>query len=95
MRNFDLIILGGGAAAFAAAIKANELKKKTAMINYGLPVGGTCVNVVCIPSKLLLHAGEVLHMVKNHGVPGIELEVKNFDFNKLLINFFLIFYAIN
>lgn len=84
MKNFDLIILGGGASAFAAAIKANELKKKTAIINSGLPAGGTCVNVGCVPSKLLLHAGEVLHMAKNHGVPGIELEVKSFDFNKVI-----------
>lgn len=84
MKNFDLIILGGGASAFAAAIKANELKKKTVIINSGLPAGGTCVNVGCVPSKLLLHAGEVLHMAKNHGVPGIELEVKNFDFNKVI-----------
>jgi len=81
---YDLIILGGGASAFAAAIKANELKKKTAIINSGLPAGGTCVNVGCVPSKLLLHAGEVLHMAKNHGVPGIELEVKNFNFNKVI-----------
>ena len=81
---YDLIILGGGAAAFAAAIKANELKKKTAIINSELPAGGTCVNVGCVPSKLLLHAGEVLHMAKNHGVPGIELEVKSFDFNKVI-----------
>ena len=84
MKNFDLIILGGGASAFAAAIKANELRKKTVIINSGLPAGGTCVNVGCVPSKLLLHAGEVLHMVKHHGVPGIELEVKSFDFNKVI-----------
>jgi len=81
---YDLIILGGGASAFAAAKKANELKKKTAIINSGLPAGGTCVNVGCVPSKLLLHAGEVLHMAKNHGMPGIELEVKDFDFNKVI-----------
>lgn len=83
-KHYDLIIIGGGASAFAAAIKANELKKKTAVINSGLPAGGTCVNVGCVPSKLLLHAGEVLHMAKNHGVPGIELEVKSFDFNKVI-----------
>lgn len=82
--HYDLIILGGGAGAFAAAIKANELKKKTTIINSGLPAGGTCVNVGCVPSKLLLHATDVLHMTKNHGVPGIELEVKNFDFNKVI-----------
>ncbi|MHB1932300.1 MAG: FAD-dependent oxidoreductase, partial [Thermoplasmata archaeon] len=54
---YDLIILGGGAAAFAAAIRADELGFRTVMVNRGLPVGGTCVNVGCIPSKFLLEAG--------------------------------------
>ena len=94
MQKYDLIIIGGGAAAFATAIKANELsakggsasggKAKTAIINSGLPVGGTCVNVGCVPSKLLVHAGEILHMARHHGVPGIELEVKGFDFSKVI-----------
>ncbi len=76
MKTFDLIIIGGGAGAFASAIRANELKAKTAMINTGLPLGGTCVNVGCVPSKKLLWAGEVMHLVKNHKIPGIEIEVK-------------------
>lgn len=84
MQNFDLIIIGGGAGAFAAAIRANELKAKTAIVNAGLPLGGTCVNVGCVPSKTLLYAGEILHHAKHHGVPGIELEVKNFDFQKVV-----------
>lgn len=84
MKNFDLIIIGGGAGAFAAAIRANELKAKTGIINAGLPLGGTCVNVGCVPSKTLLHAGEILHHAKHHGVPGIELEVKKFDFQKVV-----------
>ncbi len=84
MKKFDLIIIGGGAGAFAAAIRANELKVKTAIINAGLPLGGTCVNVGCLPSKILLHAGEILHMAKNHNVDGIELEIKKFDFNKVI-----------
>jgi len=82
MQKFDLIIIGGGAGAFAAAIRANELKAKTVITNAGLPLGGTCVNVGCVPSKTLLHAGEILHHAKHHGIPGIELEVKNFDFQK-------------
>lgn len=45
MQTFDLIIVGGGAGAFAAAIKANQLGAKTLMVNSGLPLGGTCVNV--------------------------------------------------
>ncbi len=84
MKTFDLIVIGGGAGAFAAAIRANELKAKTAMINSGLPLGGTCVNVGCVPSKRLLRAGEVLHLAQNHKIPGIELEVKKVDFPTLI-----------
>ncbi len=56
---YDLIIIGGGAAAFAAANRANKLRKKTLLINYQeiLPLGGTCVNVGCVPSKIMLHQG--------------------------------------
>ena len=59
MKKYDLIIIGGGAAAFAAANTANKLKKKTLMINDNkiLPLGGTCVNVGCVPSKIMLHQG--------------------------------------
>lgn len=80
MNEYDLIIIGGGAGAFAAAIKANELGAKTLLINKGLPLGGTCVNVGCVPSKTLLWAGEVMHQAKSHGIAGIDIEVKNFDF---------------
>lgn len=83
-KQFDLIIIGGGAGAFAAAIKANELGKKTLMINGGLPAGGTCVNVGCVPSKILVHAGEVIHNARNHGIPGIAIEVKNIDLKKIV-----------
>lgn len=83
-KQFDLIIIGGGAGAFAAAIRANELGAKTALINAGLPLGGTCVNVGCVPSKALLWAGETLHHARHHDIPGIELEVKSFDFQKVV-----------
>ena len=48
---YQSIIIGAGAAAFAAATKASELGVRTAMINDGLPVGGTCVNVGCVPIR--------------------------------------------
>lgn len=83
MKKFDLIIIGGGAGAFSAAIRANELKAKTAMINYGLPLGGTCVNVGCVPSKTLLWVGEILNLVRQD-IPGIDLEIKNFDFREVI-----------
>ena len=60
MANYDLIIIGGGAAAFAAATKATDLGKTALMINSGLPIGGTCVNVGCMPSKHLLTVGDEL-----------------------------------
>jgi mercuric reductase len=61
MAKTDLIIIGGGAAAFAAATKASELGKTALMINSGLPIGGTCINVGCMPSKHLLTVGDELY----------------------------------
>jgi mercuric reductase len=57
MDRYDLIIIGGGAGGFAAATRASELGAKAALINSGLPIGGTCVNVGCVPSKVLLEMG--------------------------------------
>ena len=57
---YDLIIIGGGSAAFSAAIKANDLGLSTLMVNGGLPMGGTCVNVGCGPSKNLIRAAEAV-----------------------------------
>ncbi|MDA8240631.1 MAG: mercury(II) reductase [Nitrospiraceae bacterium] len=84
MKRYDLIIIGGGAAAFGAAIHANELHSNAALINAGLPLGGTCVNVGCVPSKTLLYAGEILHLAKHHGIPGIKIEQVEFDFRKVV-----------
>ncbi|MFQ6124877.1 MAG: mercury(II) reductase [Candidatus Heimdallarchaeota archaeon] len=70
-KEFDLLILGGGAAAFGAAMKADELGAKTAMIEEGM-LGGTCVNVGCLPTKHLLHIAERLHSSNNHQVVGLK-----------------------
>ncbi len=84
MNKFDIIIIGGGATAFATAIRANELGAKSVMINSGLPIGGTCVNVGCVPSKILAHAGEIVNMVRNNNVPGLELGVESVDFKRII-----------
>ncbi|PSP53261.1 mercuric reductase, partial [Halobacteriales archaeon QH_7_68_42] len=55
---YDLVVLGGGAAALAAITEASGRGLSTAMVNTGLPIGGTCVNVGCVPSKHLLAVGE-------------------------------------
>ena len=56
-----LLIIGGGGAAFAGALKASSLGARATIINDGLPMGGTCVNVGCVPSKTLLRAADTLH----------------------------------
>jgi len=63
------LILGGGAAAFSAATRANDLGVETLMINAGLPIGGTCVNVGCVPSKHLLEVARATHAAKHPGCP--------------------------
>lgn len=83
-QRWDLIILGGGSAAFSAAIKATELGAKTLMINDGLPIGGTCVNVGCVPSKTLLRAGQALHTTKRNPFSGIELTGEITDFKAMI-----------
>ena len=62
MRHFDVVIVGAGSAAFAAAIKASDLGATVAMIESGA-IGGTCVNVGCIPSKNLIEAADLYHSV--------------------------------
>ena len=80
----DLVILGGGSAAFAAALKADELGASSVIINSGLPIGGTCVNVGCVPSKTLLRAAEALHRATKTPFKGIELNGKLTDFKALM-----------
>lgn len=84
MKSYDFAILGAGATGFAAAIRANELGKKTVVINHGLPLGGTCVNVGCVPSKTLMHAAELLWRTKHHNIPGIHLQVGRFSFGNVI-----------
>jgi len=56
-----LVIIGGGSAAFSASLKAADLGARAVIINDGLPMGGTCVNVGCVPSKMLIRGAEALH----------------------------------
>jgi mercuric reductase len=67
---FDLVIVGGGSAGFAAAIKAADLGARVAMAEGGT-LGGTCVNVGCVPSKTLIRAAEAQHRREHHGFHGI------------------------
>src|SRR3989449_871054 len=73
IKRHDLIILGGGAAAFSAAIRADRNGAETLMIDGGT-IGGTCVNVGCVPSKRLLAVGDQFFRVANRPFPGLHLE---------------------
>ena len=70
--DFDLVVLGGGSAGFAAAIKGVESGARVALVNGGT-LGGTCVNVGCIPSKALIRAAEANHRRQHHGFAGVAI----------------------
>ena len=59
MAQYDVVIIGGGPAGYNAAIRAGQLGLKTAIVDKGPTLGGTCLNVGCMPSKALLHASEM------------------------------------
>ncbi len=82
--NFDLIIIGGGSAAFSAAIKAEELGLSTLMVNGGLPFGGTCVNVGCVPSKTLIRAAETAYHASHSNFAGVKPRGTDIDFAQVI-----------
>src|SRR5258708_10458011 len=57
---YDLVVVGAGSAGFSAAITAAEQGAQVALIGHGT-IGGTCVNIGCVPSKTLIRAAETLH----------------------------------
>ncbi len=61
--NYDLAVIGAGSAGFSAAISAAEQGARVALIGYGT-IGGTCVNIGCVPSKALIRAAEAVHLAK-------------------------------
>ncbi len=85
-KKFDLVILGRGAAAFSAAIKASELSNgemTIAMIGTG-PLGGTCVNVGCVPSKYLLEASHSVFKPGHPRIAGIHATPVKHDFSEVM-----------
>jgi mercuric reductase len=81
--DYDLAIVGSGGGAFAAAIAARRKGLRVAMIERGT-VGGTCVNIGCIPSKALLAAAEARHRAGLRHFPGITTEAGTVDFAALI-----------
>ncbi|MGC1204416.1 MAG: FAD-dependent oxidoreductase, partial [Flavobacteriaceae bacterium] len=82
--DYDLIIVGGGSAAFSAAIKAEGLGLTTLMVNAGLDFGGTCVNVGCVPSKNLIRAAETVYHATHSNFNGIKTKGADIDFKQVI-----------
>ena len=79
---YDLVVVGGGSAGFAAAIRAVELGARVAMVNEGT-IGGTCVNVGCVPSKTLIRAAEARHVRSHHGFNGVARSEEAVDWARI------------
>ncbi len=77
MAGYDVVIIGGGPGGYNAAIRAGQLGLKVACVEKRATLGGTCLNVGCIPSKALLHASELYEMAsKDFAELGIEVTPK-------------------
>ncbi|HET9064312.1 MAG TPA: mercury(II) reductase [Gemmatimonadales bacterium] len=79
---FDLAVLGGGSAGFAAAIRGAEQGARVALIEGGT-LGGTCVNVGCVPSKTLIRAAEAQHRRGHHPFAGISRSGEAPDWDRI------------
>ena len=72
---FDVIVIGSGPGGYVCAIKCAQLGLKTACIEENKTLGGTCLNVGCIPSKSLLNTSEIYHKAqKEFNSLGIDVE---------------------
>jgi dihydrolipoamide dehydrogenase len=85
--NFDLVVIGGGPGGYVCAIRAAQLGLKTACIESRGALGGTCLNVGCIPSKSLLNLSENYHKAKkDFKQQGIEVEGIKLNIERMMSN---------
>ena len=85
MKNYDIIVIGGGPGGYVCSIKAAQLGKRVLCVEGKGKLGGTCLNVGCIPSKALLHASELYHETKkNFSQMGIIANETSIDWDKML-----------
>jgi dihydrolipoamide dehydrogenase len=85
--NFDLVVIGGGPGGYVCAIRAAQLGLKTACVESRGTLGGTCLNVGCIPSKSLLNLSENFHKAKKEfNQQGIEIDGIRLNIEKMMAN---------
>ena len=83
---FDVTVIGGGPGGYVCAIRLSQLGLKTACIESRGSLGGTCLNVGCIPSKSLLNLSENFHKAKNFEKIGIEIGELKLNLGKMMKN---------
>ena len=85
--NFDVIVIGSGPGGYVCAIRSAQLGLKTACVETNKTLGGTCLNVGCIPSKSLLHSSEIYYKAqKEFSSLGIETEKIKINLSKMMNN---------
>ncbi len=84
--NFQVVVIGGGPGGYVCAIRLAQLGFKTACIESRGSLGGTCLNVGCIPSKSLLNLSEEFHKVKSLSQKGIEISDVKLNLEKMMKN---------
>ncbi|WP_339646120.1 mercury(II) reductase [Jannaschia helgolandensis] len=81
---YDLIVIGAGSAGFSASITAADAGKRVALVGHGT-IGGTCVNVGCVPSKAMIRAAEAIHGAHSAGrFPGLSGQAQVDDWQTLV-----------
>ncbi len=85
MANYDVIVIGAGPGGYVCAIRCAQLGLKTAVVEGRETLGGTCLNVGCIPSKALLHASHQLHEAEhNFAKMGLKGKSPSVDWKQML-----------
>jgi pyruvate/2-oxoglutarate dehydrogenase complex dihydrolipoamide dehydrogenase (E3) component len=82
MKKFDVVVIGAGPGGYVSAIRLSQLGKKVALVEEK-DVGGTCLNRGCIPTKALLHVGEIVRETREGERLGIKAEKVSVDFQKV------------
>lgn len=77
-QSFDIVVLGGGSAGYAVALRAVQLGKTVAIVEKD-KLGGTCLHRGCVPTKAMLHSAEVADVVRESGKAGVTAELQGID----------------
>ena len=82
MERFDVIVIGSGSGMLVASAAIDQ-GFRTALVEHG-KMGGTCINVGCVPSKMLIYPTDVIAAIKESGKLGVHTPVDSVDFNNIM-----------